>query len=86
MNLKQDNVLVRVYFSLLKHNLSLPMFMYACMLVHTYTGVHSTHKVSLLYSAWNHGIMAALCLDCLAKQPEHGFSNMLEQIKSLVVL
>ena len=75
-----------IYFSLLKHNLSLTMFMYACMLVHTYTGVHSTHKVSLLYSAWNHGIMAALCLDCLAKQPELGFSNMLEQIKSLVVL
>ena len=29
--------------------------------------------------------MAALCRDCLAKQPELGFSNMLEQIKSLVV-
>ena len=38
-----------IYFIPLKHNLSLTMFMYACMLVHTYTGVHSTHK------SWDHG-------------------------------
>ena len=65
--------------------------MNACMLVHTYTDVHSTHKVSLPYCAWNNsqhnsGMMAAVCLDCLAKQSELGFSNILEKITSLVVL
>ena len=34
----------------------------------------------------NDGIVAALCLDCLAKQPELGFSNMHDQINPLVVL
>ena len=54
-----------IYFSLLKHNLSLTMFMYACMLVHTYTGVHSTTKSACFTGVWQ-GIEITLVEICIS--------------------
>ena len=53
-------------------------------ILHTKSACPTVHGID--NAQLNSGIVAALCLDCLAKQPELGFSKMLEQITSLVVL